>query len=370
MTMKICHLISGDLWAGAEVMVCNLLKGLKKLPDVDPFAILFNRGKLSEELETAGIPIYVIDEKKRSFPVIVKLAATIVREQVPQVIHSHGYKENILSYFISLTVRKNVVLISTQHGLPENYSTRSTLKKRLKSIVNFGMLAKKFDKVVAVSFDVKGSLIKEYGVPDKHIEVIHNGIIIAETPRAPRKKDVFVIGSAGRLFPVKDYPFMIDIAMEVNRKNKKIRFEIAGEGPMFEQIQASIKKNKLEKQFKLRGFVRDMSNFYKKLDIYLITSIHEGIPMSVLEAMSYGIPILASNVGGLSEIITAGREGYLLDDRDPKLFAEKCFYLYENEGARKRMADSARGKIKRKFLNDYMIEKYANIYQKHLYQKM
>ena len=362
MKFKVCHFISGDLWAGAEVMAFHLINDLKTVPNIDLFVILLNEGRLSQELEKVGIPIYIIDESRRSFLAIVKMAATIVRKQVPQIIHSHRYKENILSHLISFTLKKDAALVSTQHGLPENYDDRPNLVNHLKSKVNYGLLASRFDRVIAVSADVKEALVRDYALQEKHVQVIRNGIVVPETLREFRLKDYFVIGSAGRFFPVKDYPFMVEVAREVIRKNNRIYFELAGEGPMLEQIQGLIKKYKLEEHFTLRGFLHDMSIFYQGINVYLTTSLHEGIPMSVLEAMAYQLPIIAPKVGGLREIITDGVDGYLLNTRNPKDFAEKCLSLYENETLRRKMANAARQKVIREFSMKRMVQDYTNTY--------
>src|SRR6185436_11195405 len=91
MTLKICHLISGDLWAGAEVMAFHLLNGLAKLPGIDLFVVLLNNGRLSEELQKASIPTHVVDEGKRSFLEIVWLASKAASDWAPHILHSHRY---------------------------------------------------------------------------------------------------------------------------------------------------------------------------------------------------------------------------------------------------------------------------------------
>ncbi|MCI0559287.1 MAG: glycosyltransferase, partial [Nitrososphaera sp.] len=313
MMLRICHLISGDLWAGAEVMAFHLLNGLKALPGVELFVILLNPGRLSEELEGRGIPIYVINESKCSFAEIAWIATKIVRKRAPRILHSHRYKENILSYLISNTLAKDTVLVSTQHGMPEFYGGCRSAAHRLKSALHYRLLASKFDRMVAVSLDVKESLVRDYGFQEKHIQVIHNGSFVPETAsRDFRTREHFTIGSAGRFFPVKDYPFMVEVAREVIAKNDKIRFELAGEGPLLGDIQAPIKRYGLEEHFVLRGLLYDVGTFYQGLDIYLNTSMHEGIPMSVLEAMAYGLPAIVPKVGGLREIVTDGVDGYLV----------------------------------------------------------
>lgn len=362
MKLKICHLVSGDLWAGAEVMAFHLLSGLNKLQGIDLFVILMNKGRLSDELESVGIPTCILDEDKHSFLEVVWSAAKLVRSRGPHILHSHRYKENILSYLVSVTLRENVALVSTQHGLPELYDGRPSLLQRLKSHANYTLLASRFDKTVAVSSDIKESLIRNYGFQDRHLETIHNGIIVPEVRDRSREEDSFVIGSAGRFFPVKDYPLMVEVAKEVGANIDKIRFELAGEGPMLGAIQDRINGYDLQRRFVLRGFINDVSAFYEGLDVYLNTSLHEGIPMSILEAMAHGVPAIVPRVGGLEEIVTDGVDGYIVTGRNPRDFAERCLFLYKNETLRRNMAHAAREKIIGHFSIQRMVNAYLDMY--------
>ena len=94
--------------------------------------------------------------------------------------------------------------------------------------------------------------------------------------------------------------------------------------------------------FFLKGHQHDMASFYRGLDLYINTSIHEGIPMTILEALAHGLPVIAPAVGGIVEIIEDGKDGFLIDSRDPCRFAEKCLLLMENCELRKTMAKAAR----------------------------
>jgi len=369
MTLKICHLISGDLWAGAEVMAFHLLRGLNTLPGIDLFVILLNKGRLSDELENVGIPTCVLDEGKRSFLEIVGMAAKAVRRWAPHILHSHRYKENILSYLVSITLRKYASLVSTQHGMPELYDGRPSLLHRLKSRANYRLLASRFDKTVAVSSDIKDSLARDYGIQEERLETIRNGIIVPEPRGRSGEKHGFVIGSAGRFVRVKDYPFMVEVAKQVTEKTDKIRFELAGEGPMLGDIQGQIKKHGLEERFMLRGFLHDVSTFYEGLDVYLNTSLHEGIPMSLLEAMAHGVPPVVPRVGGLEEIVTDGVDGYLVDSRNPVDFSNRCLALYKNETLRRNMARAARERIIRQFSIERMVNAYLDMYVRTIEKK-
>src|SRR5258706_11441816 len=343
-------------------MASHLLSGLNTLPGIDLFVILLNKGRLSDDLQNAGIPTYVLDEGKQSFLEITWLVTKAVRSWAPHILHSHRYKENILSYLVSLTLRKGASLVSTQHGMPEFYNGGPSLLHRLKSHTNYRLLATRFYKTVAVSSDIKQSLIRNYGFQEERIETIRNGIAVPDVRDWAREKEGFVIGSAGRFVPVKDYPLMVEVAKEVSAIDHKIRFELAGDGPMLGDVQGLIRKYGLERRFTLRGFVRDVSAFYEGLAVYLNTSLHEGIPMSVLEAMAHGVPPIAPRVGGFEEIVTDGVDGYLVDGRNPQDFAEKCLSLYRNPTLRQSMGQAAREKVVQQFSVERMTDAYLNLY--------
>jgi glycosyltransferase involved in cell wall biosynthesis len=137
---------------------------------------------------------------------------------------------------------------------------------------------------------------------------------------------------------------------------------LAGEGPERSKLQALIQEYDLNETFVLQGHVEDMLPFYHGLDLYLNTSVHEGIPMSILEAMAHGLPVVAPDVGGISEVVDNGEDGYLIDTRDPRAFAEKCLLLYENKQLRRGMALAAREKVARSFSVENMAAQYHELY--------
>lgn len=360
--VKVCHIISGDLWAGAEVMAFNLLKGLLRYNDLELSVILLNEGRLAEEIRGLNIPVEVFDESKMSFFQIFLAIKKALNRGVPDIIHSHRYKENVLTYLVS-KIKKGIKLIGTQHGITEVYDDNSDLKHQMISKLNFSVLSKCFQNIVAVSKDIQRTFINQYRFREDKIRIIHNGIEIPEDIPDRGRKNPFVIGSSGRLFPVKDYPLMIEIAREVSKKTNNIRFELAGDGPERLKIENLIKKNGLDGIFHLQGFVDDISSFYKGLDLYINTSIHEGIPMSVLEAMSYGVPVICPKVGGLTEILEDEGEGFLMNGRNPEEYAKKCITLFENDSLRRQMSLAARKRIIKEFSLEHMAQQYYNLYQ-------
>jgi glycosyltransferase involved in cell wall biosynthesis len=172
-----------------------------------------------------------------------------------------------------------------------------------------------------------------------------------------------VVGSAGRLFPVKGYELMVEAAHETRKRSADVKFKLAGDGPERNKLLGLIKKYELEKIFSLTGFVEDMSGFYSDLDIYINTSFHEGLPMTIIEAMSHRVPVIATKIGGMGEIYQDGIHGYLVGSRNPAEFADRIIELYLDRELRIRMGEESRKKIENEFSASSMAEKYFILYK-------
>jgi len=360
--MKVLTLVSGDLWAGAETMACNLLRRLKDYEDLELSVILLNQGRLADELKSIGLTVHVVDEHLNSFWQIFQKIREIIGGSPPDIIHSHRYKENLLALLFSGCCRA-IKLVSSQHGLPQCHDGKSGINLRIKTLINFWSLSR-FFTTVAVSEEIRNALTSRFGFRQDRVEVIHNGIEFPVINASRDKAGPFVIGSSGRLFPVKDYPLMVEIARAVTASGMQdIRFELAGDGPELPKLEALIQKYALNAAFILKGHQADMDTFYRGLDIYLNTSLHEGIPMTILEALANGLPVVAPAVGGIIEIIEDGKEGFLVGCRTAKAFAEKCLFLKENKGEHQRMTQAAREKAARAFSAERMADSYRLLYR-------
>jgi glycosyltransferase involved in cell wall biosynthesis len=361
--MRVLHIISGDLWAGAESMAYHLISGLRKHEEIEISTILFNDGKLAGEIRAMGIPVIIVKENEVNSISIIRAIVKHLNIFLPNIIHSHGLKENLLAYMSTMFCGNKVSLINTQHGMPEPVNRKLKLMKRyLLSKYNTYLMKYKYKHIIAVSADMRNNLIYTEKWPPKKISVIHNGTEADCSVHINKQRDFFVIGSAGRFFPVKDYRLMVEIAMEMNKIRSKTRFELAGDGPQRDLILDLIRRYHLEEKFILRGYMENMAEFYGGIDLYINTSLHEGLPMSVLEAMAHGIPVIVPDTGGMSEIITNGVEGYKINGRDPKLFAEKCLEMMNNKPMYDRMAGKSRERIVKNFSYERMADEYYNIY--------
>lgn len=369
--VTVLHIFSGDLWAGAEVMIFNLLKELKGNPDLKIIALSLNKGILSCKLNELGIETHIIQESENSFIKIYLKALSILRRKKINIIHSHRYKENLLALLLARTLKtKN--LFSTLHGLPEPLNSRASLNKLLR---NWAMqldrliLKRAFSGIVAVSGPIKDFLIDNYKFHPKQIRIIHNGVDIAGPLKSipknvkPYAGKKLYIGTVGRLVPVKDYELFLDIAAEISSRANNVDFSILGEGPLKKKLFEKVRKLGIENRMRFLPHTSDPTSYYQGLDLYLNTSLSEGIPMSILEAMKFRIPIVAPNVGGIPEIIVNNEHGFLLNNRSPKEFASACLEIIHDDQLRNRLVENAFKRLADHFGTSKMSDSYINLYR-------
>jgi len=363
--MTVLHVFSGDLWAGAERMIATLLTDLGGRPDIKIIALSLNQGALVRTLEESGIETIVIPENAHSFVAIFLKALRHLKRRDVQLIHAHRYKENLLALLLGKFLGVNH-LLSTVHGLPEPSSSKYSrrISHVLKTKLDHLLLKHAFTQVIAVSDDVKNALVHEHGFNPAEVVVIHNGIEMPSVTSHKLPSDTAIhIGTVGRMVPIKGFGLFLEVAAEVTRHVKEVYFSILGEGPLKEELSRKVKELGLDEKVRLEEPRGDPLPYYASLDLYLNTSLHEGLPLSILEAMACGKPVVAPKVGGLPEIITHGEEGFLVESRSPKDFAEWCVKLIRNKELRTNMGQKASKKVSKSFSSDLMAESYHRVYQ-------
>lgn len=363
--MRILVLASGDLWAGAEVMVYQLCAGLLNCDELIVHAVVLNKGRLAEELKKVGCRVSVVDESSMSFVRLIRELWKIKKNFSPDIIHSHRYKENLLAWLITRGFGR-ICLVATQHGMPELPCGQGNFKLYFRTSASFRLLSIFFDRTVVVSEEMRHALNGVYGFKRQRVFVIHNGIHIAEHHRTNNnEKETVTIGSAGRFFPVKNFLLFVDIAKVLINEECNVNFVLAGDGPERKLLQKRVLDYGIEDRFTFAGHQEDMDSFYTSINIYLNTSVHEGIPMSILEAMSYSLPVVAPEVGGIPEIIQNGETGFLVSENDAKVFADKIKQLLDDD-FRAQMGEAARKCVTVKFSRRVMVEKYIQEYRQAL----
>lgn len=301
--LRVLHVISGDLWAGAEAQAYTLLKHLKPLCDVH--AVLMNDGELARRLRDCNIPVTILDESKLSSWKIFLELRKHLKDKKPNVIHTHRQKENILGAFANSSTIKARCL-RTAHGASE---VLVSFKTKIIQSIDYWVGNYLQEAVIAVSDEVKVKL-SSYIHIDK-IKVINNGVDIdllqsqVETAdfrlKEPFKKH---IGIVGRLAPVKRVNFFLEMAAYFKRENlTQYRFHVIGDGPMRDSLEEQQEALGLEDWVTFHGHCVNTPCLIKSLDVVVMCSDHEGLPLTALESIALGTPVASHLSGALGQLI-------------------------------------------------------------------
>ncbi len=312
---RVLHIASGDLWAGAEVQVYELVSQLHR-SGVKCAVVLLNEGQLAARLRAAEISVTVIPESATSIWSSARKLSVIIRQFQPDVVHTHRFKENILGSILSRL--SGVPSTRTIHGAPEALS-KSLKSRALQSLDDW--VGRRLQRcVVAVSNELKKKLVPVFGTD--HIKVIHNGIdanrarelaLGTTTGHANKKR----IGFVGRLTQVKRVDVFLRIAaLAQSQLDTSLEAVVIGDGPLRPELEKLAKELGVNCEF--AGFQSNCLPDIASLDALLLTSDHEGLPIVALEALSIGTPLLVHAVGGLPELIQSEAQGYLVRSQRPE----------------------------------------------------
>lgn len=347
-------------------MIETLLLGLRRYPHIKVVAVALNDGILAQSLIGGGIDTIVIPEGRHSFWGIAVRAWVRLRWKGISIIHSHRSKENVLAYILGMLLRVRR-LVSTIHGLPEAPLSGSIGIRSLpmKTRMDYFLLRRVFTKAVAVSEDIKRQLQQQYGFRESQVEVVVNGIDLPEAQRPHFINDndkVVHVGTVGRMVAVKDYDLFLRFAAAVLKQEQNVRFSILGNGPLRDELVRTSRLLGLEEKMTFESPRSDPSSYYQSLDIYVNTSAHEGLPLSILEAMALGIPVIAAKVGGIVEIVDDGEHGLLVGCRDPEAYAARCIELIRDHDRRVELGKKASLRIAAAFNSSRMVDGYVRLY--------
>ncbi len=327
--IRVLHLISGDLWAGAESQAYTQLKYLQS--QVNLHVVLLNDGELANRLRLLNIPVTLLPENSLGTLSILKKLTELIRQFKPAIIHTHRQKENILGALANVMAFPlfggRAKSLRTTHGAPE---FRPNLKQKLQ--IRLDNFVGKYlqQAVISVSEDLAKKLTHHF--PPSHIHVIHNGVdgdalrsaaITADFKTV--KPEAKHLGIVGRLEPVKRIDIFIRAAAILLKQQSSLppmEFHVIGDGRLRAEMQELATSLDIKQAIHFHGHRRDMASCIRSLDAVVMCSDHEGTPMVALEALALGTAVIAHDVGGLHELLVDQPE-YLVQDHAPEAYAAK-----------------------------------------------
>lgn len=312
-------------------------------PDVD--------GPSLEEQLDSSITIVRCPVRKRTAVRDVLRLAGVFRESGVDVVHTHMFWPSLYGV-LAARVARVPVIVTTEHG-------ENKWKKRRHRLMERYAISRFAQRRFCVSESILKLRRDSDGVPADRLVLTANGTRVPGEPATLWTSDEPLIGTVGRIVQAKNYRAFVDTIAEVRSRGYRVSGCIVGDGPLLDDIHDHISRLGLSDFIETPGMVQDVGSWYRRFDIYLLSSDQEGQPVSLLEAMSYGLPVVSTDVGAISKTMRHGVEGLIAEAGDVSGLADAvCRYL-DDRALAASCAASARNRV----IRDYSIGAIARHYE-------
>lgn len=352
---RLLHVIDHLGSGGAQESIVNYLKyGQRQLfqPEV---AALHGFGHYWQVYRSWGVPVYSLVPYQAAAPAVPLIMARLwglLRRNRYAIMHCHTLAANIVA---TTTAALGRVPLRINHD-----RTNEEVRYRNRSMLWLDTLGNSLaTHIIAGSSSIRTFLCREEKLPADKITVIYNGVDLERfSPEAhgeAREKwrralgfppDSLVVGGVGRLHPQKDFHTFIEVAAGVSARIPEAVFVIAGDGPDRAALEELSRKLGLAARVKFLGFVKEMPELYRALDLLLFTSRYEGTCLTVLEALAMGLPLVCSQVDGPAELLKSGREALLVPPGQKELFVEEVCRVLQDRSFAQGLAQAGQAKVR------------------------
>lgn len=360
--------------SGVQKAMVDLISRLDK-EKYQVTVICQSEGELTEVLESMHIPFILVPSLKREINLFYDFKALITlvkifRENEFDIVHTHSSKPGFLGRIAGKIANIGYVIHTVQGFAFHEFSNKL-------SVLIFTMLekiaGKLSDKIIIVNDqDFQYAVEKRIAPLDRLIK-IGNGIDINEYKlkfNIDEKRDELhiynqkkVIGSVGRLWQQKDPKVFVNAMPRVIKKFPNACFLLIGDGPLQSELLNLTRKLNIESHVKFLGWRKDVNEILQVMDIFVQTSLWEGLSISILEAMASGKPVITTNVKGNNELIVDGENGFLIKPGDAEMLAERIVTLLENKELLLYFGKRNREKICKDYNIDFTVKKIEELYQ-------
>ncbi len=355
---------------GIEKMVSTIAQGLNKDKyDVKVYC-LAEGGAIADELIRNGYDVKILNLKTYHNPVNIIKLADLMRKDRVDILHTHGY-------FASTFARLAAIIAGVPIIFTKISSTYYELK--LKHRLTERVLSLFSDRIICVSDAVKEFVVRAEGIDPGKITVIRNGGAIKPVSR-PKvtlrsvwgiKEGDKVIGTVARLEPVKGIEYLIKAAAKVVNAIDDVKLLIVGDGTQRQELGNLAKELRISDKVIFAGFLTNHQDALSIMDIFVLpSSTREGFSSALTEAMGFGLPVIATRIGGNVEAISDGINGVLVPPKDPDAMAEAIISLLKDPSRAKNMAGESKKLYCEKFSAGIMVKKIEELYDLFIGKKL
>lgn len=337
------HLGYNGSMHGAGKYYLNTIPLLEKSKFNVTLCVLRRRDNLTEHFEERGIRIHHLGRGKLD-PLTLFDLIKLIRKESTNLIHAHGYGSSNFGRLVGAIC--GIPTIVHAHDEDSNYPWYQALADSFLSRFNH--------RVIAISKAVRKSCIKKRKTPEDHVLVMYNGIPLEEfkmpEPEEVEKQkrrlgiypDLRIVGTVAKLREEKGIEYLLKSAPKVLAVLPNTLFVIVGDGPLRKQLEVLSRQLQIDQNVIFLGYRHNVSNILPVFDMKVLPSLTEGFGLAMVEAMAMGKPIVATNVGGIQEILKDGETALLVPPKDPEALAEKIIYLLKSKDRARRLGMKAK----------------------------
>lgn len=380
MKCKILYVIDNIEFGGGERVFSQVIRGLNK-ERFGVFVASNPGGTFEKKLTEVGIKIDPLDMTSRYNLGTISQLKKIIKTKDVQIVHSQGGRADFFAR-IAARIANVPIIISSVAMLVEGYDV-SILRKGLYVLID-RWTERWVNKFIVLSEALRRALIERHKIPPEKIVRIYNGIELKEynpdlkEVRSKKlevrrelglKNDVPVIGAIGRLVWQKGFEYLIQAIPKVIEVFPETRFLIVGEGPLKDKLKVKSEKLKVKDNIIFTGFRSDIKEILASIDLLVMPSLLEGLPMVLLEGMAMAKPIVATRIDGVTEVLENGKMGLLVPAKNPHALAEAILKVLNNKTKADLLGQNARKMVEEKFSVEKMVEQIEWVYEKLLNEK-
>jgi glycosyltransferase involved in cell wall biosynthesis len=355
------HIDTARTWRGGQNQVLVTIMGLRALGH-RTLLVAHPRGELRQRAKEGLDMLPLAPRTEMDLSAAWRLSR-LVKQLKPDIIHAHdphGVAMAGLALSMSTQLTKPPLVASRR----VDFRLRRTALSRWKY--------RQVDCFICASEAIRRLLIAD-GVVESRAITVHEGIDLSRVEAAPPAnvhEDLWlphhapVVGNVAALVPHKGQRHLIEAAQLVVRQVPDARFVIAGEGELRAALERQIKEHHLEKHVLLAGFRPDVLSLHKAFDIFVMSSITEGLGTSLLDAMACGKAVVATTAGGIPEVVVDGETGFLVAPRDHAAMADAIVKLLKDDGLRARMGAAGLHRARKKFSAERMVQETLRVYKR------
>jgi len=365
---RVLHLITSFDIGGTERQAVELLNRL----DLDRFdvrlAVLRNGGELYPQIagRFPNPPEFRLNNfyDANALRQLSRFRSLLVRERI-DVLHAHDFYAGVFGCAAArLTVVRSIAC--QRHLRLSDRRAHEFLQRQIHRMAH---------KVLVNSEAIRDHILAGGGISPEKIVVIRNGLLMAAEPEDANSvrdellrelkldRESFLIGLVARLEEVKGHRYFLEAAAQVARKHPKVHFVLVGDGQLRGQIEQQAASLGISNRLHLLGYRNDASRLAAAFDLAVLSSLHEGLPNSVMEAMSAGVPVVATAVGGTKELVSDGETGYLVPPANADAMAERMTWAIEHNSERERLAAQGRQSVQTNFGMSQMVSAVERLYE-------